>query len=93
MLKGNELLNQPSVQNATLIPNPVGDNFVVSLPLLAEDAVMRIIDLQGRVLNTINYKGSYKRNIEINSAHLPPGVYLLLIETKSTKQTLRFIKR
>lgn len=80
-------------EEATLFPNPAVDQLQVELPrALAQDAVLRITDLNGRVLQQQQLPaGTLNERIDLPAAW-PAGIYLLSVESAETSFTKRFVK-
>jgi hypothetical protein len=77
-----------------LFPNPVQDKLLVSLPFPAERVRgTAVTDATGtvRLLNAHRAAGEYE--LEIGTAALPGGLYLLRLDTPSGRRVLKFVKR
>jgi ELWxxDGT repeat protein len=77
-----------------LFPNPVQDKLLVSLPFPAgQVAATSVTDAAGavRLLNVHRAAGEYA--LEIGTAALPGGLYLLRLDTPSGRRVLKFVKQ
>jgi hypothetical protein len=82
--------NQGSLQ-VSLSPNPAHDRLTISLGTTANGkGVFRIIDMQGRILQSANATADDVQ--ELNIAALAPGTYILQYLTETNSTTIPFIK-
>jgi uncharacterized repeat protein (TIGR03803 family) len=77
---------------AMLYPNPVVDKFYISLNEPSDEVIVRLINISGAVISTDQYNLSGKNQLELNASQLQRGIYMIELQTKQGKQTLRFIK-
>lgn len=76
-------------QSSTLVyPNPATDKITVSSAVNFDIAILK--DLTGKTVARVKFDGEKK---EIDIQLLPAGVYILTLESKSQKETLRIIKK
>lgn len=68
-------------------PNPFTG--VVQLSRLPGHGTIRMVDLTGKICLETTFTSP---NLEIGTAHLPEGIYLLQIEGNSWQRTLRLVK-
>lgn len=80
----------------TLYPNPV----IAQTPLVVDvqfagfqDFTYAIFDLTGRQLATTSFKNVFSRRLSLDVQLLPPGMYILRVDTDSESTTKRFIVR
>jgi len=94
--------NQPSVVFAknelelSVFPNPTADyaTLKVYTPVKASKQIIRLVDLQGKTVSQI-YDGPAKRgerSFSIDVANQPSGVYLIVVITDDTKETVRLVR-
>ncbi len=70
-----------------LFPNPVSE--ILYLKNIAPNATIQVLDITGREV----YKGLATTNeATVNTKHLSPGSYLLMITSDANKQVLKFVK-
>lgn len=80
------LLEQPEADLLQIYPNPSNGRFFIDLPLNEEQsATLRIFDAAGRLLVATSVSGQQYDNQE----YFRPGVYLLVVETRSERWTRR----
>ncbi len=78
----------------TLYPNPVSDKLLVTLPFPATQVSgTTVVDASGRVWLRNTHVVSGVRELSIRTATLPPGLYLLRVDTPTGAQPARFIKQ
>ncbi len=87
-------LNVPPVKAITkmnLYPNPSANVLYVSLTDMAtQNAIIKIYNTMGQEVYTDTFSTS--TNLKINTGNLPNGVYTVLIETKESIYSDKFIK-
>jgi hypothetical protein len=79
-----------SLQNVTLYPNPSSDRIFLNLEVF-ETSNMFIINSTGQIVNQSSIEQG--KNAEINIEFLSPGVYTLVLSSKNTIKSLKFIKQ
>ncbi len=84
-----------SLENMTLYPNPVIDNYLyLSTPqLFGHELDIRINDMLGRQIQStpVTVTGN-KLRVDFQES-LPKGIYMLTVESNIGNQTFRFIKK
>lgn len=78
---------------ATAYPNPSEGNMVLSFEGQSTEATVVLYDLQGKEVKTIA-KGFYTQGtqqIDVESAGVEPGMYLLTIQQNGQSQTLKVV--
>lgn len=75
-------------------PNPVNDRLNLSFRSTLRGTVqLQLVDVNGRVLRTTNTTFATGDNrIELSTAELPAGLYLLRMEQAGHAQSIRFVK-
>jgi chitinase len=73
----------------SVYPNPVQDQLFINIPDGA-DVRLEILDLQGKLLQSAQTSGNY--TVQINTASLHPGMYLLTLSDGKQRKSVRFIK-
>lgn len=82
------------LQSVKLFPNPVASYMVVSFCSYEKEPVnIRIIDMNGKIQFAENYNDLAKgnNNLKIKTESLKPGVYILLLQQKSSLERVKFI--
>jgi hypothetical protein len=72
-----------------LFPNPTGGNFTVDLGNNYQNVNIRLMDLNGKLIESNNYEAGQSFDMTINE---PAGVYLLQIEAESKNAIIRLVK-
>jgi len=74
-------------------PNPFTDQLdvQVTFPVVSEQVVLRLFDLQGREVVSHQLPGGLEK-YSLPTAELPPGVYFLRAETAGQTQTIKVVK-
>ncbi|MGM0565763.1 MAG: T9SS type A sorting domain-containing protein, partial [Bacteroidota bacterium] len=87
-----ELTNTTSVEENTiaeaewkLYPNPARQTATVTVDESATDAVVRMLNVTGKVLDEKQLQG--KRSVDFNVADYPNGIYLISIVNGNSSQT------
>jgi hypothetical protein len=83
----NSVVNGNSL---AVYPNPVSDVINVNFSLTAsDDATITLTDLMGRIVNTLTYNklNSGLNKASIPTSTLPPGIYLLRLQSSSGYNT------
>ena len=78
-----------------LFPNPAKDLLNVDLNLseTAENATVTMFDINGRIIEQLNYSNVKQQNIQFNVANLSAGFYFVRIQSENGVQTKEFIKK
>jgi len=84
-------LQQQTDIKLTVYPSPAKDKLTVASGRAASDAVIRIVDMNGVVVNTTG-KPAGKNSTEINVTQLKPGVYVLQLQDERSTQAVKFVK-
>jgi photosystem II stability/assembly factor-like uncharacterized protein len=84
----------PADQNITLYPNPA--TRIVTLEFLTApfaSAEIEIIDLTGKLMKTLQsaVNSGRRHKISVDLSELDPGIYLLMVETASTRITKKLV--
>jgi hypothetical protein len=76
-------------QGLTAHPNPANGSVIVNFPSSATPSQLKISDLTGRIIITINISPNVSQ-VTLNLVGIPPGVYVLIWSngSNSSKQTL-----
>lgn len=77
-----------------LFPNPANNilNMNLSLEETAENATVTMFDINGRIIEQLNYSNVKQQNIQFNVANLSAGFYFVRIQSENGVQTKEFIK-
>jgi subtilisin family serine protease len=73
--------------NFVLFPNPASDKLNISFDRAAEKTIS-IVDLNGKKISAINTESDV---LDVNVAHLPAGIYVILVDQSSVRTTQKFI--
>ena len=85
--------NDPDISSAfTMYPNPANDFILLDFNTGSSFTSYRIIDASGKVLEQRHHIEN-EQQININTAHLAAGFYLLQLLGDSTMEVKQFIKR
>lgn len=79
-----------SISPNILYPNPTSGNATLDFTA-HRSASMQIYDLQGRILYA-HQPGKGVQSIEVPTAHLPAGMYLVRLETDGKTEVFRLVK-
>ncbi|RZL97611.1 MAG: T9SS type A sorting domain-containing protein, partial [Pedobacter sp.] len=94
-ITATEIVTQENEQRGvSLYPNPVADEFVLNVSV-KEEGIMNIyiLDQQGRVQKTVrSAKNSKLTQVRMNVSSLAKGVYMVKLEMKGFKDTIKMIK-
>ena len=82
-------VDEALLAQVTLGPNPVLN--VLNLRGLEHVQSVQLLNAQGMLLNTFPCEGTTA--LQLNVAHLPAGLYFLILRHGAATHTLRFIKR
>ena len=58
-----------------------------------EEVIIRIVDINGKIMSTNSYTASGKNRIEINAVQLSRGIYFAQVQTTEGNVSLKFIKQ
>lgn len=78
---------------AAIYPNPVHDKAYITLNEPSEEVIVRVVDINGKVISTNTYHVSGKNRIEIDAAKLSRGIYFAQVQTAEGNTSLKFIKQ
>ncbi len=88
-------VNEPlsDANKVTLFPNPVSDQLTVSLDMeeLFDKVYVRIMDLQGRILNEATYDNVLQTTLQYDVRDYPTGTYNLTVITNKGYTTRQFV--
>jgi hypothetical protein len=77
-----------------LTPNPARDLVTLNLDqVIGEAATISIFNMNGQLMEMIQYDSIEDANEEINISILPVGTYYVNVKTTSTQETLKLIKQ
>ncbi len=79
-----------SISPNVLYPNPTSGNATLDFTAY-NSASMQVYDLQGRILYA-HQPGKGVQSIEVPTAHLPAGMYLVRLETDGKAEVFRLVK-
>jgi hypothetical protein len=86
-----EKLTGSGVMTIRLFPNPANQVLILEFnDSSAEKAVVQLSNSLGELLNCES--GVYENQIHLDVKNLPGGLYFLSIESKSERQTIKFLK-
>ena len=88
----NNMLLGDETMKVTIFPNPAHDVLHISLPAFADKVLVRIIDVNGRVMANYNFSNIGKTTCNVNISALSSGIYFAQIQAGELSQTLKFIK-
>jgi len=80
-------LNENKIENYTIYPNPVIDNFSLNIPNNTEIKSVDIIDSNGKLVK------SFAKSTKYNISDIPTGKYYVLIKTKAGNNIISIIKK
>ncbi|MCH2081057.1 MAG: T9SS type A sorting domain-containing protein, partial [Saprospiraceae bacterium] len=80
--------------NIGLTPNPARDVVTLNLDqVIGEETIIRIFNINGQLMNQLQFDRVEDANHDINIDELPAGTYYVNVRTTSTQQTLKLIKQ
>lgn len=91
-------LNETNNENITaspeamVYPNPVTNSLTVTLNRHISPVSATITDIKGMTIKKYEFNTDAKSTLQIDVGQLKPGSYFLHIETRTSTQTLKFIK-
>ena len=74
-------------------PNPFGDELSYRLEGVEGDATVRLLDMAGRVITTVEPLESNVSTAVINTAKIAAGIYFLEVRTATERQLVKVVKR
>lgn len=80
---------EPSRNAFSVYPNPIRGKMQIEGPLTQQNVQMTITDMTGRAL--IREKRQVNGKTELDVSKLPPGAYVLQVESQQQQVTTRFI--
>jgi hypothetical protein len=100
-LNTNDVIEPTAITNIitqsqfNMYPNPAKDLLNVDLNLseTAENATVTMFDINGRIIEQLNYSNVKQQNIQFNVANLSAGFYFVRIQSENGVQTKEFIKK
>ena len=81
--------------NFRVFPNPAKDvlNVDLSLQETAENATVTLFDINGRIIEQLNYSNLKQQTIQFNTGNLTAGFYFVRVKTEKGVQTKEFVKK
>ncbi|MEM6686636.1 MAG: T9SS type A sorting domain-containing protein [Bacteroidota bacterium] len=79
-----------SIRNFTMSPNPASTNFTITLPQRNDDAVVEVYNMLGAKVTTQQFR-DLNANVDVSSWNT--GIYLVKVTSGKFTQTKRFVKR
>lgn len=80
--------------NIGLTPNPARDVVTLNLDqVIGEETIIRIFNINGQLMNQLQFDSIEDAKHDINIDELPAGTYYVNVRTTSTQQTLKLIKQ
>ncbi|GGG44748.1 T9SS type A sorting domain-containing protein [Epilithonimonas arachidiradicis] len=80
-------LNENKIENYTIYPNPVIDNFSLNIPNNTDIISIDVIDSSGKLVK------SFDKNSKYNISNIPTGKYYVLVKTKAGNNIISIIKK
>ena len=77
-------------RDLTIVPNPVKDDTVITLPQSAKQISVVLYDIYGKIVIQNNYSNTHSINLSI--PHLTGGTYFILLKTERDYFTEKMIK-
>ena len=86
-------VNGPSALHMAVVPNPMNESArVIFSEPLSSDSRIELVDVNGRVVRTMNGNGS--RELRIERGHLESGMYVLrVMDANATTGAVRLVIR
>jgi hypothetical protein len=88
MAKPTDRGESATYPTATVYPNPATDRFELQLPAMEQEAVVRIVDMNGKTCKTFT-ANRQQQTVEVSN--LKSGVYLLHVEAGKQVATQRLV--
>ncbi|MBD0259718.1 MAG: T9SS type A sorting domain-containing protein, partial [Cytophagales bacterium] len=89
-----EAVDAPESGQITLYPNPVRDQFTVTLPFAATQVRSTTVsDAAGKVQLLNAHRASGEREIQVSAGTLPKGLYLLHLDTEGGYRIVKFARQ
>lgn len=84
-----------ALRDLKLYPNPVKNEVTLEFNTTNSDSyLLQIFSMEGRLMQTIRESAQFGNNIiQLDTNHLPAGMYLLRIQTAGQVQSIKFIKQ
>lgn len=76
----------------TAFPNPFGDQFTIELTAVADEAIVQLLDMTGRVVLSESVNGATRARVELNAATLPSGIYALQLLSGDRRTVTTVVK-
>lgn len=77
-----------------LAPNPAKEQVTLNMDqLIGEAATISIFNINGQLMNTVQYDSVENASETLNISNLPAGTYFVNVRTAQEQQTLRLIKQ
>jgi hypothetical protein len=80
----------PTIELAKVYPTPTKDYLTLELVENRQDIQLQIVDVNGRVVLSQEYKG--KEKIQLLVEHLTTGIYFVKIESNKGVQIAKMLK-
>lgn len=80
-----------NLSETVLYPNPTSGNTTLEFTA-GNSAHIQVYDLQGRVLYSHQPAASSSYSVDVPTAHLPAGMYLIRLETDGKSEVFRLVK-
>ncbi len=87
-----EKLISPLETKVSVYPNPTHDNIYVSLSTNADEAIIQIFDMNGKMVSSGKQQIIDKRNIPVNTSVLKPGTYVVAVKTTDATASVKVVK-
>ena len=78
---------------AAIYPNPVHDQFYVTLLSPSETVTIKVIDMNGKMLSNRTYPVAGKNKTSVDAAQLKPGAYVVQVQTATASESFKIIKQ
>jgi hypothetical protein len=89
-----EAADTPESGQITLYPNPVRDQFTVTLPFAATQVRgTAVTDAAGKVHLLNAHRECGEREIQVSAGTLPKGLYLLHLDTEGGYRVVKFARQ
>ncbi len=74
-------------------PNPFGDQLSYRLEGVEGNATVRLLDMAGRVITTVEPLDSNGSTVVINTSEIAAGIYFLEVKTATERKLVKVVKR
>ena len=88
VIESVNIVENSSDDKIVIYPNPTHGKFSVNLGESHSDINVRITDLNGRLIQSTNYKNTQFLNLTITE---PTGIYLMFLESKKQKMIIKLV--